>query len=235
MQPIDPDFDLPSRRMTNKEFDERRAARTPEDMQQSRAADERLTTLINDLLYGSVSERYLAGRDGDVVVDETIIDTARPDGTLGVADDRYRSASSIAKFWARDKDRTVMIGNDEMSSGTRIGKSYLHMAGLIPFGDDDISIVQIESGRMFREESAVTGMRTWIHERTLEPNEGRTIVTNAITFVPRFAVPGLTRLLTVVLGAFFEHRHRRLRDLFAPYPTQWHLEAGHGYRRARRL
>jgi ligand-binding SRPBCC domain-containing protein len=87
--------------------------------------------------------------------------------------------------------------------------------GVIPFGYDNITVAQIEPGRMFREESAMTGMRTWIHQRTLEPVDGRTIVTDAITFVPRLRIPGLKRFLSPALAAFFGHRHRRLQQHLA--------------------
>ena len=102
-----------------------------------------------------------------------------------------------------------------MSPGTHIGKSLLLLFGLIPFGYDDITVAQIEPGRMFREESAMIGMRTWIHQRTLEPADGKTVVTDAITLIPRLALPGLTRFLGVTLAAFFAHRHKRLQGHFA--------------------
>jgi ligand-binding SRPBCC domain-containing protein len=103
----------------------------------------------------------------------------------------------------------------DVSPGTHIGKSLLFLFGVIPFGYDNITVAQIEPGRMFREESAMTGMRTWIHQRTLEPVDGRTIVTDVITFVPRLPVPGLKRILSAALAAFFGHRHRRLQRHFA--------------------
>lgn len=102
----------------------------------------------------------------------------------------------------------------DVSPGTHIGKSLLLLLGLIPFGFDDITIAAIEPGRMFREESAMTGMRTWIHHRTLEPVGGKTVVTDAITLTPTLPIPVVTRLLTLVLGAFFTHRHRRLQQYF---------------------
>lgn len=98
---------------------------------------------------------------------------------------------------------------------THIGKSLLLLLGLIPFGFDDITITEIEPGRMFREESAMTGMRTWIHHRTLESVGSKTVVSDAITLTPIVPIPGLTRLLAAVLAAFFSHRHRRLQRYFS--------------------
>jgi len=103
----------------------------------------------------------------------------------------------------------------DVSPGTHIGKSLLLLFGLVPVGFDDITIAQIEPGRMFREESAMTGMRTWIHHRTLEPAGEKTVVTDSITLAPCLSIPGLARLLGAILAAFFEHRHRRLRMYFA--------------------
>lgn len=115
MQPLDPDWDLPSRRMTNAEFKALLRKRSEQDRHRCAAADERLTRLINDLLYGSVDNQRPNDCDGDAVVDETIINTAGPGGTLGVKDVRYRGASSIAKYWVREKDRT--LHNTESTAG----------------------------------------------------------------------------------------------------------------------
>ncbi|PQP51741.1 hypothetical protein [Mycolicibacterium austroafricanum] len=115
MQPLDPDWDLPSRRMTNAEFKALLRKRSEQDRHRCAAADERLTRLINDLLYGSVNNQRPNDCDGDAVVDETIINTAGPGGTLGVKDVRYRGASSIAKYWVREKDRT--LHNTEITAG----------------------------------------------------------------------------------------------------------------------
>jgi ligand-binding SRPBCC domain-containing protein len=112
----------------------------------------------------------------------------------------------------------------DVAPGTRIGKSLLLLFGVLPFGFDDITIAKIDPGRMFREESAMTGMRIWVHHRTLEPVGNRTIVTDEITLAPRAPmglVPGWGKLVSTVLSAFFTHRHRRLsRRLTGPGATQ---------------
>ncbi len=113
--------------------------------------------------------------------------------------------------------RSKSIG--DVSPGTHIGRSFLLLFGVIPFGTDDITVAQIEPGRMFREESAMTGMRTWIHHRTLEPVAGKTIVTDQVTLAPHLPIPGLGRLLARILAAFFNHRHRRLQGHFAAQGT----------------
>ncbi|MCV7064829.1 hypothetical protein H7H51_02350 [Mycolicibacterium farcinogenes] len=101
----------------------------------------------------------------------------------------------------------------DVTPGTRIGKSFLLLFGILPFGFDDITIAEIEPGRMFREESIMTGMRIWVHHRTLEPLGYKTIVTDEITLAPQAPmglIPGWGKLMSRVLSAFFSHRHRRL-------------------------
>lgn len=107
----------------------------------------------------------------------------------------------------------------DVSAGTRIGKSFLLLLGVIPFGFDDITIARIDPGRMFREESVMTGMRVWVHHRTLEPvDDVTTMVTDEITLAPQAPfglIPGWGALLSRILSAFFTHRHRRLRRSLA--------------------
>lgn len=103
----------------------------------------------------------------------------------------------------------------DVTPGTRIGRSFLLLFGIIPFGFDDITVARIEPGRMFREESTMTGMRVWAHHRTLEPKGDRTVVCDEITMAPRAPmglIPGWGRLLSIVLSAFFTHRQRRLNQ-----------------------
>lgn len=101
----------------------------------------------------------------------------------------------------------------DVTPGTRIGKSFLLLFGILPFGFDDITIAEIDPGRMFREESIMTGMRIWVHHRTLEPLGDKTIVTDEITLAPQAPmglIPGWGKVMSRVLSAFFSHRHRRL-------------------------
>ncbi|MGU3502310.1 hypothetical protein [Mycobacterium sp. C31M] len=103
----------------------------------------------------------------------------------------------------------------DVEPGTRIGRSWLLLFGVVPFGVDDITIAEVTPGRMFREVSRMTGMRTWVHHRTLEPSGSQTILADEITLCPRLAVPGLGTLMAAILSGFFAHRHRRLRRMIA--------------------
>lgn len=130
--PLDPDFDLPARRMTNAEHAAQLNARTDDERRRSQAADQRLTAVINDLLAGSIRIAAPANCEGDLVVDETIIDTAAPDGMLGSRPDRYRGASSVARYWARDKRgqvKTPGSTGDIRSSGFGVGATFVSRIG----------------------------------------------------------------------------------------------------------
>ncbi|MCB0932523.1 MAG: hypothetical protein KDB71_11560 [Mycobacterium sp.] len=106
----------------------------------------------------------------------------------------------------------------DVTPGTHIGKSLLLLFGFIPVGYDDITIARIEPGRMFREESVMTGMQMWVHQRTLQTRGDITVVTDEITLAPKAPlrlIPGSATLIRAVVSAFFSHRHRRLRRSMA--------------------
>jgi ligand-binding SRPBCC domain-containing protein len=64
-------------------------------------------------------------------------------------------------------------------------------------------------------------IRSWEHERTLRSVDGGTEVNDRVTFElrPGFSmVPGMRKLITVVLSRLFDHRHQRL--------AKWYREFG---------
>ncbi|RDI67803.1 hypothetical protein [Nocardia pseudobrasiliensis] len=104
------------------------------------------------------------------------------------------------------------IGN--VTDGTRLGHSVLLLFGVVPFDYDDITVAEIEPGRRFREESTMLSMRSWTHERTLREIDGRTEVTDAVSFhtrLPLSLIPGTDRALRATVAFLFRHRHQRLR------------------------
>lgn len=112
----------------------------------------------------------------------------------------------------RFRGRTI----DDIEPGTRLGRSYFLLFGILPIDFDNITVAEIDSGRRFREESTMLSMSVWVHERTLrEVGEGLTEVSDAVHFVPRAPlglVPGWGSVLRAVLAFLFRHRHRRLRE-----------------------
>lgn len=99
-----------------------------------------------------------------------------------------------------------------VSLGRRAFRSWILLLGILPIEYDDLTLVHIEPGRGFREESPLLSQRLWIHERTLERVAGGCRVTDRLTFEPRVALLGPVFL--AVFRFFFRHRHRRLRREF---------------------
>ena len=76
--------------------------------------------------------------------------------------------------------------------------------------------MRIEENRGFLERSPMLTQKSWEHERTLEPRDGGTLVTDRVEFVPKLPGGGA---LTPVFRAVFRHRHRRLRKRFGGRPA----------------
>jgi ligand-binding SRPBCC domain-containing protein len=107
---------------------------------------------------------------------------------------------------------------DQMTPGERVGRSWILLFGLVPVDYDDLSLVRVDRGRGFLENSTMLSQRVWEHERTIEPlGDGTCLVTDRIAWEPRFPLPGA--LLKPMFRAIFAHRHRRLRKHFGGRPA----------------
>jgi ligand-binding SRPBCC domain-containing protein len=112
----------------------------------------------------------------------------------------------------RDLDAT------RVAPGTRLGRSWLLLFGVLPFEYDDITVAAIEPGRRFLERSTMLSLRVWEHERTITPEADGCVVKDRLSFEPRLvlrAIPGFRRLLAAALDFVFRHRHRRLAAHFS--------------------
>lgn len=113
---------------------------------------------------------------------------------------------------------TLPPGVDEITPetieiGVPIGRSWILLFGLLPFDYDDVCLARLEPERGFLERSQMLSQRLWEHERTIEPTEdGGCTVTDRVSWQPRLGLPGAP--LRPVIGWFFRHRHRRLRQHF---------------------
>ena len=101
---------------------------------------------------------------------------------------------------------------DAVPLGRRAFRSWILLFGVLPVEYDDLTLVRIDAGRGFREESPMLTQRLWIHQRTLEDAAGGCRLTDQLTFEPRLAWLGGLQLH--VFRFFFRHRHRRLRHQF---------------------
>jgi len=133
-----------------------------------------------------------------VVTPEGINDELRPWMTMSMPRDA--------------KDLTV----DTVPVGTPVGRCWMRLFGVIPFDYDDLMIAELFPGRGFDEQSTMMSMRSWRHERTLEPEgDTKTVVRDRLTFEMRTPIRFLTPVITVGIRALFGHRQRRLQRHFA--------------------
>jgi ligand-binding SRPBCC domain-containing protein len=68
-------------------------------------------------------------------------------------------------------------------------------------------LIELDAGSGFVEESPMLSMKLWRHERRISSRGTRTVLTDTLTFEPRFARPLAEWLIRVT----FEHRHAVLR------------------------
>jgi hypothetical protein len=116
--------------------------------------------------------------------------------------------------------RDASLDSASVPIGQRAFRSYLLLFGAIPIDYDDITLVRLDPGRGFTEASEMLTMRSWRHERTVEPTEdGRgCVVTDRIGFTPRAPVRRLEPILQRICEALFRWRHRQLRARFGQAP-----------------
>ena len=133
-----------------------------------------------------------------VVTPEGINDELRPWMTMSMPRDA--------------KDLTV----DTVPVGTPVGRCWMRLFGVIPFDYDDLMIAELFPGRGFDEQSTMMSMRSWRHERTLEPEgDTKTVVRDRLTFEMRTPIRFLTPVIAAGIRALFGHRQRRLQRRFA--------------------
>jgi hypothetical protein len=131
--------------------------------------------------------------------------------------ERVMSAEGINHEMAPFFRMTVPRGLDGLDLDRvepgRLGRSWILLLGILPVDYDDLGLERIEPGRGFLERSTMLSQRLWEHERTIEPRgDGGCTLSDRVAWEPRLPLPG--RLLRPLFGAFFRHRHRRLRSHF---------------------
>ncbi|EQM67861.1 hypothetical protein ABS648_24990 [Pseudomonas solani] len=91
--------------------------------------------------------------------------------------------------------------------GEPLFTSHLWLFGCLPLGTSRLTLRELNPGVGFVEESPMTGMRLWRHERRLEVQGNGTRVIDRLTVEPLFGAP----LVRLFLRLFFANRHRVLR------------------------
>jgi ligand-binding SRPBCC domain-containing protein len=92
--------------------------------------------------------------------------------------------------------------------GKPLFRSWVFLFGVLPIDRSDLTLISLDTGSGFVEESPMLSMKLWRHERRISTRDGKTVLTDTLTFEPRFAA----RLSVWLIQTTFEHRHRVLRE-----------------------
>ena len=106
----------------------------------------------------------------------------------------------------------VEVLGESVPLGERIGRSWMLLFGLLPVEYDDLTLVEVEPGHRFLEQSTMLSQRRWEHERTIVDDGDGCRVTDRIEFEAK--VPFLEPIYAPVFRATFAWRHHRLRKRF---------------------
>ena len=102
------------------------------------------------------------------------------------------------------------IPRDGSGLGKPLGNCKFLLFGIVPVDLSRLTFVEVEPGRRFVEQSPLLSMKSWRHERVIEPAVGGTKVIDTLEFTPRFA----TGLVKWFISKFFQHRHTVLEREF---------------------
>lgn len=94
--------------------------------------------------------------------------------------------------------------------GVRMFRSYVLLLGVLPIDYSDMTLIELDRGNGFVEESPMGSMKSWRHERRILPSTDHAdavLLVDQLTFRPRFA----RRLAKWFIRRVFTHRHAVLR------------------------
>jgi hypothetical protein len=98
----------------------------------------------------------------------------------------------------------------KVAPGVRMFRSYVFLFGFLPIDYSDMTLVQLDPGRGFLEQSPMGSMKSWCHERRIVPHAsdpGAVVLVDQLTFEPRM----MKRFVGWFIRRVFTHRHEVLR------------------------
>jgi ligand-binding SRPBCC domain-containing protein len=102
------------------------------------------------------------------------------------------------------------LSDVQIEPGVRMFRSYVFLFGVLPIDYSDMTLLELDSGRGFVEQSPMGSMKLWRHERRIVPCPSDTsavLLVDQLTFRPRMA----QRLVGWFIRHVFTHRHKVLR------------------------
>ncbi|MBL9123245.1 MAG: hypothetical protein JNG90_06400 [Planctomycetaceae bacterium] len=95
----------------------------------------------------------------------------------------------------------------ELALGRPLFLSRLYLFGCIPWGTSALTLLAWNAEHGFVEQSPMSGMALWRHERLIADSADGCTLTDRLTFEPRY----LRRLTGWFVRRLFAHRHAVLR------------------------
>ncbi len=91
--------------------------------------------------------------------------------------------------------------------GDVLFRSHIYLFGFLPIGHDDMTLIEYSEGRGFIEQSPMSTMELWRHQREIDTVDTGTLITDNLTFRPKYASKSIGRFMQRV----FRHRHEVLK------------------------
>lgn len=99
--------------------------------------------------------------------------------------------------------------------GQRLFRSTLFLFGRLPIDHSDLTLLSLEHGVGFVEQSPMGSMHQWCHARRIAPTATGCTLTDDLRFEPRWATP----VVAWCVRRLFTHRHAVLRKRLGALPT----------------
>ena len=107
--------------------------------------------------------------------------------------------------------RMRSLADVRVQPGTRMFRSYVFLFGFLPIDYSDMTLVQLNPGVGFVEQSPMGSMKLWRHERYMAPCASEpeaVLLVDQLTFQPRMA----RGLVGWFIRRVFTQRHKVLRE-----------------------
>ena len=102
------------------------------------------------------------------------------------------------------------LSDIQITPGTRMFRSYVFLFGLLPVDYSDMTLLELNPGHGFIEQSPMGSMKLWRHERQIAPcpsDSSMVVFVDQLTFQPRMA----GRFVGWFIRRVFIHRHKVIR------------------------
>jgi ligand-binding SRPBCC domain-containing protein len=107
---------------------------------------------------------------------------------------------------------TATLDDPRLRLGEPIFASWVLFLGVVPVERMQVTLVELDPGRRFVEQSRTASRTLWRHERSIEDLGDDCELTDRLTI--EMPIARLTPVFAPLLERFFRHRHRQLVSTF---------------------